>query len=704
MVMEHNDQEELGKCEYCGTHKTARRLVVALDGTMNQFGAKVTNSNVVEIYHRIEKNDQQLTYYNSGIGTYSNPSRKFSWKLMKTHLDSLVDLAIAWWDLYMPEMRNKFRSPMSSMQPQGTRSQAGGETSIASRFKETFSRPNVRVHFIGAWDTVSSVGLLPSKALPKTRTADHVCVARHALALDERRVKFAPEFLQTTRLDNINTTAVNAVPPTCVTSTETSWMANEAQDEGLTFNDSNVDWEMSKIQEQKPRESLRWWWWLAEAIPFLRRQEDCPKPHQWIIPHMGAHRIIYPGQKIHLSVALNRKYLPKAQFHAYSSTAHSPAWSTILGKDLDANEGDTQDASKYGWMDDLGDILELDLFDITAIPELVKKLSQPQDSKVALDHLFVLAHDVHRTRAIVEADRSIGRSLWRIAHVNRDAPDLLRSVLRLVERLVTDDAGLQALWDSSLVLLLSDHVGNSVQEDSNPSETLRLLRLYSSLYWHAHTVAEYTVYPYTELILSKTLHTEWAAIAVSAYATLVRRCEWKTADVIEQLVSLFVDSTLPYETSAIAAQALYENVTLFRMQPDSDPKVVQDVIFQSDPEKQIKASSFADTWSAHIEQMGQRAFRPAFLRWVEEESRRQWTYRSFLLLCLVEVAKDCGDRFAECLPSEFVQCVVKFTSNDADGYFGYELVELLNYKDAVRAYHSGQMNHEEESEGFSEEP
>lgn len=188
-----------------------------------------------------------------------------------------------------------------------------------------------------------------------------------------------------------------------------SWMANEAQDEGLTFNDSNVDWEMSKIQEQKPRESLRWWWWLAEAIPFLRRQEDCPKPHQWfvavsitftradsrsrIIPHMGAHRIIYPGQKIHLSVALNRKYLPKAQFHAYSSTAHSPAWSTILGKDLDANEGDTQDASKYGWMDDLGDILELDLFDITAIPELVKKLSQPQDSKVALDHLFVLAHD-----------------------------------------------------------------------------------------------------------------------------------------------------------------------------------------------------------------------------------------------------------------------------------------------------------------------
>lgn len=62
-------------------------------------------------------------------------------------------------------------------------------------------------------DTVSSVGLLPSKALPKTRTADHVCVARHALALDERRVKFAPEFLQTTRLDNVGSVHDVDSPP-----------------------------------------------------------------------------------------------------------------------------------------------------------------------------------------------------------------------------------------------------------------------------------------------------------------------------------------------------------------------------------------------------------------------------------------------------------------------------------------------------------
>ena len=44
-------------------------------------------------------------------------------------------------------------------------------------------------------DTVSSVGAVRDKNLPLTDTADHICYIRHALALDERRVKFLPEFI-----------------------------------------------------------------------------------------------------------------------------------------------------------------------------------------------------------------------------------------------------------------------------------------------------------------------------------------------------------------------------------------------------------------------------------------------------------------------------------------------------------------------------
>ena len=42
-------------------------------------------------------------------------------------------------------------------------------------------------------DTVSSVGLIENKILSLKNEYDHVTIFRHALALDERRVKFIPE-------------------------------------------------------------------------------------------------------------------------------------------------------------------------------------------------------------------------------------------------------------------------------------------------------------------------------------------------------------------------------------------------------------------------------------------------------------------------------------------------------------------------------
>ena len=87
--------------------------------------------------------------------------------------------------------------------------------SSAERFKTAFSYKNVKVHFVGAWyvqftltisaclkkiliirDTVSSIGITRgTHMLPRTVNGmAHVCHFRHALALDERRVKFLPEY------------------------------------------------------------------------------------------------------------------------------------------------------------------------------------------------------------------------------------------------------------------------------------------------------------------------------------------------------------------------------------------------------------------------------------------------------------------------------------------------------------------------------
>lgn len=240
-----------GVCGNCGNGP--RNLVVCIDGTSNQYGDM--NTNVVELYSRLEKNDNQLTFYNSGIGTYATPSLK-SWNYYRQVVSNKMDLAFAlrfekiiliayaWladnyragdriflfgfsrgayqvrtlsamihkvglihkgnddqipfaYELYANsygEKHAKDPDPPVPISGDITASAAKPKTRTA-RFKETFSR-NVKVHFVGVWDTVSSVGLVRHKHL-LPGTADgmhHVCFFRHALALDEKRVKFLPEY------------------------------------------------------------------------------------------------------------------------------------------------------------------------------------------------------------------------------------------------------------------------------------------------------------------------------------------------------------------------------------------------------------------------------------------------------------------------------------------------------------------------------
>lgn len=82
--------------------------------------------------------------------------------------------------------------------------------------EHSVAKKNVHIHFVGVWsvflrvshhyiepsvfprfrDTVFSVGFDRNKTfLYTTSSCDHICYFRHALALDERRVKFLPEYV-----------------------------------------------------------------------------------------------------------------------------------------------------------------------------------------------------------------------------------------------------------------------------------------------------------------------------------------------------------------------------------------------------------------------------------------------------------------------------------------------------------------------------
>ena len=59
-------------------------------------------------------------------------------------------------------------------------------------FKKAFCT-DIVIDFIGVWDTVASVGVM-DKEFPFVGTNSAIRVFRHALSLDEHRVKFMPNF------------------------------------------------------------------------------------------------------------------------------------------------------------------------------------------------------------------------------------------------------------------------------------------------------------------------------------------------------------------------------------------------------------------------------------------------------------------------------------------------------------------------------
>ncbi|KAG2066291.1 hypothetical protein BDR04DRAFT_1106848 [Suillus decipiens] len=210
-------------------------LVATFDGTSASYGTK--NSNVVKFFSFLKKDtDNQLCYYQAGIGTYFSPgvvSPMFTW------LAKILDEAFAWYlDAHVMEgykfLMNNYEPgdkiclfgfsrgaytaralagmlnrvgllPKSDDQQISFAYNAYRQTGtqadmLAAGFKQTFSR-DVKVEFVGVWDTVQSTGVLFSRNLPFAESNTLIKTFRHALSLDEHRVKFLPELYNRPKTD-----------------------------------------------------------------------------------------------------------------------------------------------------------------------------------------------------------------------------------------------------------------------------------------------------------------------------------------------------------------------------------------------------------------------------------------------------------------------------------------------------------------------
>ncbi|KAJ3812985.1 hypothetical protein F5876DRAFT_63523 [Lentinula aff. lateritia] len=201
-----------------------RTLVLCFDGTGDQFDAD--NSNIIQFFTALKKDDRskQMVYYQAGIGTYTTP--EVATPLM-AKFSKAMDEAIAWnlhahvmggYEFLMQNYTAGDRICIFgfSRGAYTARSLAGMIHKVgilpayntqqvpfaykmytredelgwkqSNAFKQAFSI-NADIEFVGVWDTVNSVGIIP-KRLPFTSSNTIVRTFRHAVSLDERRAKF----------------------------------------------------------------------------------------------------------------------------------------------------------------------------------------------------------------------------------------------------------------------------------------------------------------------------------------------------------------------------------------------------------------------------------------------------------------------------------------------------------------------------------
>ncbi|KAI6136035.1 hypothetical protein F5141DRAFT_4789 [Pisolithus sp. B1] len=197
-----------------------RTLVLCFDGTGSEFNTM--NSNVGQFFTMLKKDSpkHQMVYYHAGMGTSTVPK-----------LSNIIDMMVgAHFDAHVMDgyefLMQSYQAgdriclfgfssgaytaralagmlhkvgllPRSNHQqvPFAYKmySQDDGEGWKQSReFKNAFSI-DVNVEFVGVWDTVNSVGIIPRR-LPFTRANNKIRYFRHALSLDEHRVRFIPSF------------------------------------------------------------------------------------------------------------------------------------------------------------------------------------------------------------------------------------------------------------------------------------------------------------------------------------------------------------------------------------------------------------------------------------------------------------------------------------------------------------------------------
>jgi len=339
----------------------AKNIVICCDGTGNEFGDH--NSNVVKLYATlIIDGKQQVGYYHPGVGTMGAPTahNKVSkaWSvvmglafgagllgnvgdayryLMNVYEDgdnvflfgfsrgAYTARALAgvlhMFGLLSPGNEGLIPYVIRLFAKRSRKAAGMTHTfEVASEFKKTFCR-HCPLHFVGVWDTVSSVGWVwdPVK-LPYTAQNPDMVNGRHAVSIDERRCYFrnnlwgpagANQTIKQVWFAGVHSDVGGsyAYSECGLSQIALEWMLCEARSFGLLVDAGKAQEALGRIPPPPPvapdpaaktHNSLTFAWWLLEFLPHSY-YDSVAKKAKWRIP-LGAPRVIPEGSALHETV------------------------------------------------------------------------------------------------------------------------------------------------------------------------------------------------------------------------------------------------------------------------------------------------------------------------------------------------------------------------------------------------------------------